>query len=76
MLREVAAVSGVGICLGLGCGIATTVLVRSLLHGIQPVEWYVLLSVSAAIAALALASSWLAARPWLRVDPVETLRHS
>jgi predicted permease len=76
VLRETGVVACGGICVGIGGGIAATIVVRSLLHGIQPVEWSVLLAVAVAIGAMALGSAYMAARPWMRVDPIEAVRHA
>ena len=40
------------------------------------VEWTVLLPVTAAVMGLALVMTCLSAMPWLRVDPMEAVRHA
>lgn len=75
ILRQAALVSGLGVAVGLGCGIGGTTLVRSLLYGIQPVEWLVLAGVALAIMGMTLLLAYSAVRPWLRVDPMRAVRH-
>jgi hypothetical protein len=40
------------------------------------VEWTVLVPVTAVVMGLALAMTCLSAMPWLRVDPMEAVRHA
>ena len=75
ILRQTAAVTAIGVCLGIGGGIGATLLVRSQLYGIKPVEWVVLLGVALAMAAMAFVTAYAAARPWMRVDPMKSVRH-
>jgi predicted permease len=75
ILRQVTRIAGVGIAVGLGLGIVTTVLLQSQFYGIGAVEWTVLLPVAAAMLALSLAVAWISARPWIDADPMEAVRH-
>jgi len=75
IFRQTGFVTAVGICLGMGGGIGATVLVRSQLYGIQSVEWVVLLGVAFAMAVMAFVTAYVAARPWMRVDPMKSVRH-
>jgi putative ABC transport system permease protein len=74
VLRQTATVAGGGIVIGLLLGIGATIALESQLYRIGPVEWTVLLPVSAAMMALAMA--YLSARRWLKVDPMEAVRHA
>jgi predicted permease len=76
VLRQTAMVTGGGIVIGLLLGIAVTVALRSQLYRVGTVEWTVLLPVGAAMMALSLAMAYLSARPWLKVDPMEAVRHA
>jgi hypothetical protein len=75
ILRQTGAVTAIGVCLGIGGGIGATLLVRSQLYGIRPVEWLVLFGVAVAMAAMAFVTAYAAARPWMRVDPMKSVRH-
>ena len=76
VLSETAAVAGAGIAIGLVLGIAATAGFRSLFYGIGIVEPAVLVPVSASMLAVCLAVAAISALPWLRIDPMETIRHA
>lgn len=76
VMREITTTVGVGILAGAGIGAAATVVVRSQLFGIQGVEWTVLLPVILSMGALAAMIAYAAARPWIKADPLEPLRHA
>jgi putative ABC transport system permease protein len=76
VLRQTAMVAGAGIVIGVLLGVGATVALRSQLYRIGTVEWTVLLPVSMAMMALSLAMAYLSARPWLKVDPMEAVRHA
>lgn len=75
ILRQTLSTAGLGTAFGILLGIGTTMIVRSLLYGIGTVEWFVLLSVAAAMLLVSLLVAYVSARPWLRVDPMEAVRH-
>ena len=76
VLRQTFLITSAGVVIGILLGVAATVLLRSQFYGISPVEWTVLLPVSAAMLAFALVVAYLSARPWVRVDPMEAVRHA
>jgi len=76
VLGETGAVAGLGIVIGILLGVAATAGFRSLLYGIGVVELTVLVPVAAAMLAVCLAVAALSARPWLHIDPMETIRHT
>lgn len=76
ILRQTSAVTAAGIVLGLAGGAVASVLVRSLLFGVRPVEWFVFLTVALVMGGMNLFTAYSAARPWLRADPLESVRHS
>jgi len=76
VLCQTARISGVGIALGILLGIGVTAAVRSELYNIANVEWTVLLAVGAGMLLVSLLVAWLSARPWLRVSPMEAVRHA
>jgi putative ABC transport system permease protein len=75
LLRQAALVTGIGLAAGLGLGVAMSSLLGSLLFGIRPVEWPVLVCVAVFTVSIALATAYLAARPWVKIDPLEAVRH-
>jgi ABC-type antimicrobial peptide transport system permease subunit len=76
VLAETTGVATVGIAIGLLLGIAATAAFRSLLYGIGVVEFTVLVPISIAMLVVCLAVAAISARPWLRIDPMETIRHA
>ena len=76
VLRQTAMVAGAGIAVGLLLGIAVTVALQSQFYRVGAIEWTVLLPVGMAMMALSLAMAYLSARPWLKVDPMEAVRHA
>jgi predicted permease len=75
-LRQTAIISGVGASVGLFLGIAATILFRSQFYRISPVEWQVLIPVAAAMVLISMAIAYTAARPWIKVSPMEAVRHT
>jgi hypothetical protein len=55
--------------------VASTLL-QSQFYRMGAVEWTVLAPVTAVVMGLALAMTCLSAMPWLRVDPMEAVRHA
>ena len=75
VLRQTSAVTMIGIVLGIAGGIAASVLARSLLYEIQPIEWSVFLGAACAMFAMTVVIAYSGARPWMRVDPMQSVRH-
>jgi predicted lysophospholipase L1 biosynthesis ABC-type transport system permease subunit len=76
ILRQTSVVTVLGVCLGILSGIAAGTLVRSLLYGIHPVEWMVFLAVALTMGLMTMLTAYSAARPWMRADPLESVRHA
>jgi ABC-type antimicrobial peptide transport system permease subunit len=76
VLRQTIAVTGAGIVIGILLGIAATVILQSQLYRIGAVEWIVIVPVAAGMLALSLAVAYVSARPWLRIDPMDAVRHA
>jgi predicted permease len=76
VLRQTLVLAGAGVAVGAVLGIGATMAFRSLLYGIGVVEWSVLLPVAAAMLAISLAVAYWSARPWVKVDPMEAIRHA
>jgi ABC-type antimicrobial peptide transport system permease subunit len=76
VLRQTLVLAGVGVAIGTLLGVAATAVFRSLLYGIGVVEWTVLLPVTVAMLAISLVVAWWSARPWVKVDAMEAIRHA
>jgi ABC-type antimicrobial peptide transport system permease subunit len=76
ILRQTSIVTATGVCLGILCGIIVAALVRSQLYGIHPVEWIVFLAVALTMGGMTVLTAYSAARPWMRADPMESVRHA
>jgi predicted permease len=76
VLRQTLVVAGAGIAIGIALGTVATALLRSQFFGIGVVEWTVLVSVSAGMLLVSLAVTYLSARPWISVNPMEAVRHA
>jgi ABC-type antimicrobial peptide transport system permease subunit len=76
ILRQTSAVTATGVCLGIVGGVLASMLVRSQLYGILPLEWGVFLVVAFAMGATTVLTAFSAARPWMRADPMESVRHA
>lgn len=76
IFRETLIVTGTGTAIGIALGIATTLLLRSEFFGIDAVELSVLVPVAAAMLSVSLAVAYLSARPWIKVDAMEAIRHT
>ncbi|HET9401114.1 MAG TPA: ADOP family duplicated permease [Candidatus Acidoferrales bacterium] len=76
ILRQTGQLTAIGVAAGLAAGIGATAVIRTMLFGVQPIEWLVLFAVASAMAAMTAASAYSAARPWLRADPMEAVRHT
>jgi putative ABC transport system permease protein len=74
VVREGATLVGAGLALGLALAFAVTRVMRTLLHGVAPVDPLTYLSVAAAVALIALAASALPAQRAARLDPALALR--
>jgi predicted permease len=75
-LRQTAIVSGVGVSVGLLLGIAATILFRSQFYEVRAVELHVLVPVALAMVLISIAIAYLAAQPWIKVNPLEAIRHT
>jgi len=75
IFRQTSAITAIGIVLGIAGGIAASVLARSLLYQVQSIEWLVLFGVAFVMLAMTIVTAYSAARPWMRVDPMNSVRH-
>ena len=70
-LRHAALISGLGVLAGLLLGIGATIVFQSQFYGIRAVELRVLLPVAIAMVVLSMAIAYAAARPWIKVSPMD-----
>jgi ABC-type antimicrobial peptide transport system permease subunit len=75
ILREGAAIAGLGISIGLAGALALTRVLTSLLYEIRPTDTETFLAVPLMLACVAVLASWLPARHAAVVDPMVTLRN-
>jgi ABC-type antimicrobial peptide transport system permease subunit len=76
VIRQILTFAGAGVAVGTLLGIAATAIFRSQLYGIGVVEWVVLLPVGAGMLILSSIVAYGSARPWVKVDPLEAIRHA
>ena len=74
LLRESAALVGIGLVIGLGAALGVTRTLRSLLFGVTSTDPATFAGAAAALGLVALLATYLPARRAARVDPVVTLR--
>src|SRR6202050_1019018 len=75
VLHQTSVVTILGIFLGIVGGIGASVLARSLLYQIQPIEWSVFFGAAFAMFAMTVVIAYSGARPWMSVDPMQSVRH-
>jgi len=75
ILARASRLTGLGLGLGLALAYSLARMVANLLRGVRPDDPLVFAAISAAIAAIALASSWIPAHRAARVDPMQALRN-
>ena len=74
ILSRAAWLTGTGVCVGLVMAFALAHLVANLLRGVRSDDPGVFAAITATVAAIALATSWLPARRASRIDPIVALR--
>jgi putative ABC transport system permease protein len=74
ILRRATRLTAIGLGTGLVLAFCLARLVANLLRGVRPDDPVVFIGIAAAIAAIALGSSWIPARRASRVDPMQALR--
>jgi predicted permease len=76
IFRQTLLVAGAGTAVGVALGVGATILLRSQFFGIGTVELSVLIPVALSMLAVSLLVAYVSARPWIKVDPMEAVRHS
>lgn len=66
--------AGIGLAVGLLCALGLTQFIKGMLYGVTEFDPFVLISVTALLAAVALAACWLPARRAARTNPAVALR--
>ncbi len=74
VLRRASWLTGAGLAVGLALAFALAKMASSLLLGVSPYDPVVFGTITAVIAAVALASSWIPARRAAKIDPMNALR--
>jgi len=74
ILRRASRLTAIGVGSGLVLAFCLARLVANLLRGVRPDDPMVFIGITAAIAAIAVGSSWIPARRASRVDPMQALR--
>jgi predicted permease len=74
VLRDGVKLAAVGLAIGLGIALATTHLLRGLLHGLSPMDPITFGGIAVLLIAVAVAASYLPAVRATRTDPVDALR--
>jgi len=75
IFQQTSSVTATGVSLGILGGVIASILVRSLLYGIHPIEWTVFAAVALAMGLVTALTAYSAARPWLHAHPMESVRH-
>lgn len=75
ILWQTVRTTGVGIAIGIVSGGVATILLRSQFYGIGFIEWTVLVAVGACMLVVSLLVASFSAVPWIRIDPLEAVRH-
>lgn len=74
ILRRASWLTGAGLAAGLVMAFALAKLAANLLRGVRPDDPVVFVTITAAVAAIALVSSWIPARHAAKIDPMQALR--
>lgn len=74
ILRRASWLTGTGLAAGLVMAFALAKLAANLLRGVRPDDPVVFVTITAAIAVIALGSSWIPARHAAKIDPMRALR--
>lgn len=75
VLRQGIRATLAGVAVGVVAGLALTHLMSSLLYGVSPGDWFIFVSVSVLMLAVALAACLVPAYRAMRVDPIVALRY-
>jgi ABC-type antimicrobial peptide transport system permease subunit len=74
VLGRGAAITGAGLVIGIGCGLALTRLMSGFLYGVQPSDPLTFILVACVLGVVALIACYIPARRAIRVDAIVALR--
>ncbi|HZU47342.1 MAG TPA: ADOP family duplicated permease, partial [Mycobacterium sp.] len=74
VLRQAAVLAGAGVAIGIAAALAASRLLASMLFEVKPADPATYVAVAVAIAAIAIAASYVPARRATRIDPLAALR--
>jgi len=75
VLRETVLVITIGFALGIPLALVFARFVKSLLYGVEAVDWFTIAGAVFILLAFAIAAAWLPARRAAKVDPMVALRY-
>ncbi|HTS11107.1 MAG TPA: ABC transporter permease [Candidatus Limnocylindrales bacterium] len=75
VMKQGAILTAIGVAVGIGAALGLTQMMSTLLFGVRPTDPLTFLSVSAILAAVALAASYIPALRATKVDPMKALRY-
>lgn len=75
ILRETMLLVVAGLAVGIPAALALTGLVKSMLYGVEAIDWLTIASATLVLLAFAIAAAWLPARRAAKVDPMVALRY-
>ncbi len=75
VVAQGAALAGIGIAIGLAAAYEITWVMRSMLFGVNPRDFFIFAAVAVLLALVAIAASYLPSRRAAALNPVEALRH-
>ncbi len=76
IFRETSMTTGTGVAAGLLLAAGATALFRSQFYKVAALEWRVLIPVGLAAVGASLAIAWAATRRWIRMNPMDAVRHT
>jgi hypothetical protein len=76
VLRQTLFIVGIGVSIGILLGVGITMALQSQFYAIRTVEWTVLVPVGAGMLAVSLLVAYISALPWIKVNPMEAVRHA
>lgn len=76
VLMQTLRIAGVGVAVGILLGVVATIALQSQFYAVHAVELTVLLPVTLLMLAVCAGVAYVSARPWIRINPMEAVRHA